>query len=171
MSASKSMGAVPLGSLPNRRRMSGMRCNGTPMPIMSWQEGIFTPLIHSVTGCSTCRQQPVKSGANGSKFHGHKLAIYRRKGTFAPMVQGSPIYHYKSLQLTDRAQHLNVTGGSLRQEIYMEKEHQQRMCSPTSQYGDMALFRKESCVSKCHLGSCTIDSSTLAEPSFPKAQT
>ncbi len=37
--------------------MSGMRCSGTPMPIMSWQAGIFTPLIHSVTGCSTCASE------------------------------------------------------------------------------------------------------------------
>ena len=42
------------GTWPKRRRMSGMRCSGTPMPIMSWQAGMFTPLIHSVTGCSTC---------------------------------------------------------------------------------------------------------------------
>jgi len=38
------------------RRTSGMRYSGTPMPTSSWQEGMLTPEIHSVTGCSTCRR-------------------------------------------------------------------------------------------------------------------
>lgn len=52
-SLSKSICEVPLGSCPYRRRMSGMRLSGTPMPTISWQLGMLTPLIHSVTGCST----------------------------------------------------------------------------------------------------------------------
>ena len=51
---SKSIGEEPAGSWLYRRRMSGMRCKGMPMPIMSCTEGMFTLLIHSVTGCSTC---------------------------------------------------------------------------------------------------------------------
>lgn len=52
-SLSKLICEVPFGSWPYRRRMSGMRLRGTPMPTMSWQLGMLTPLIHSVTGCST----------------------------------------------------------------------------------------------------------------------
>ena len=52
---SKSIASQPSGSWPYRRRRSGMRCSGTPMPIASWQAGMLTLLIHSVTGCSTCR--------------------------------------------------------------------------------------------------------------------
>lgn len=54
---SKSMGPVPSGACPNKRRTSGMRCRGTPMPIRVCVAGRFTPLIISVTGCSTCRVQ------------------------------------------------------------------------------------------------------------------
>ena len=53
------IGSVPSGSLPKRRRMSAILLRRMPIPIISWQEGMFTPEIHSVTGCSTCIMEQV----------------------------------------------------------------------------------------------------------------
>lgn len=62
-SSSKSMGLSPSGSRPCRRRRSGMRCSGTPMPTISWQAGMLTLEIHSVTGCSTWGGGPQQGAA------------------------------------------------------------------------------------------------------------
>ena len=34
--------------------MSAILSRRMPMPIITWHDGMFTPDIHSVTGCSTC---------------------------------------------------------------------------------------------------------------------
>ena len=47
-------------TLPCSARMEGMRHSGIPMPMSSWHAGMLTPVIPSVTGCSTCKQ--VKEG-------------------------------------------------------------------------------------------------------------
>ena len=52
----KSSGVVSVGSASYSRRMSGMACSGMPMPIISWQDGMLTWEMPSVTGCSTCRR-------------------------------------------------------------------------------------------------------------------
>ena len=70
--ASKSMGPCPSGSWPCMRRRSGMWCSGMPMPIMSWQAGMLTLLIHSVTGCSTCGGCGGGGGGEGGGREAHQ---------------------------------------------------------------------------------------------------
>ena len=50
---SRSNWSTPLGSLQYSARIAGMRHSGIPIPTMSWQAGRLTPLMPSVTGCST----------------------------------------------------------------------------------------------------------------------
>eukprot|EP00976_Prorocentrum_cordatum_P106984 1194564-Prorocentrum_minimum.AAC.3 len=56
VAVARSKASVPSGSRPKKKRMSGMDVRGTPMATLSCTAGMHTPVMPSVTGCSTCRR-------------------------------------------------------------------------------------------------------------------